>query len=131
MTLTRQASVPGEQVLLIPAVYNYVRSILRNSSSGPPVHPRVIHTTGGNGMSEGELGTRSSPRDLAAKAESFVDDISTLEGRTFSMASTQIGSLAEELDLWPDQELADKLRLRAYTRIDFDCDDGLPSGRCE
>ncbi len=46
MTLTAKASVPGEQVLLIPAVYNYVRSILRNSSSGPPVHPRVIHSNG-------------------------------------------------------------------------------------
>ncbi len=39
-------------------------------------------------------------RDLAAKAESFVDDISTLEGRTFSMASTQIGSLAEGSWIW-------------------------------
>ncbi len=75
-------------------------------------------------MSEGELrhAIEKFARDLAAKAESFVDDISTLEVRTFSMASTQIGSLAEgELDL-ADQELADKLRLRAYTRIDFDCD---------
>ncbi len=35
MTLTAKASVPGGQVLLIPAVYNYVRSILREFEQWP------------------------------------------------------------------------------------------------
>jgi hypothetical protein len=61
-------------------------------------------------------------KDLAAKAESFVGDISTLEVRTFTMPSTQITVLAgDELDLM-DPELVERLRLRAYTRVAFDCD---------
>jgi hypothetical protein len=61
-------------------------------------------------------------KDLAAKAESFVSDISTLEVRTFTMPSTQITALAgEEVDL-TDPALAERLRLRAYTNVAFDCD---------
>jgi len=61
-------------------------------------------------------------KDLATKAESFVSDISTLEVRTFTTPSAQITLLADgELDL-TDPGLAEKLRLRAYTKIDFDCD---------
>ena len=61
-------------------------------------------------------------QDLATKAESFVSDISTLEVRTFTTPSAQISLLADgELDL-ADPALAEKLRLRAYTKIDFDCD---------
>ena len=61
-------------------------------------------------------------RDLAAKAETFVGDISTLEVRTFTTPSAQITDLmGDELDL-NDPALAGKLQLRAYTKIDFDCD---------
>ena len=61
-------------------------------------------------------------KDLAAKAESFVDDISTLEIRTFTTPSVQITPLAEgELDL-TDPAIVERLKLRAYTKIDFDCD---------
>lgn len=35
LTLTLKASVPGGQVLLIPAVYNYVRSVLRELERWP------------------------------------------------------------------------------------------------
>lgn len=75
-------------------------------------------------MSESELrhAIEKFAKDLAAKAESFVSDISTLEIRTFSTPSAQISLLADgELDL-TDPGLADKLKLRAYTKIDFDCD---------
>ncbi|MCU0519273.1 MAG: hypothetical protein MUF84_01070 [Anaerolineae bacterium] len=75
-------------------------------------------------MSESELryAIEKFTKDLANKAESFVSDVTTLEVRTFSMPSTQISLLAGgELDL-ADQAMADKLRLRAYTKIDFDCD---------
>ena len=75
-------------------------------------------------MSESELrhAIEKFTKDLANKAESFVSDVTTLEVRTFSMPSTQISLLADgELDL-ADQALVDKLRLRAYTKIDFDCD---------
>jgi hypothetical protein len=61
-------------------------------------------------------------KDLASKAESFVSDISTLEVRTFTMPSTQITALASDRFDLMDPELADRLRLRAYTRVDFDCD---------
>lgn len=61
-------------------------------------------------------------RDLAGRAESYVEDISTLEIRTFTTPSAQITSLTRKgLDL-NDPGLTDSLRLRAYTRIDFDCD---------
>ncbi|MGC9521855.1 MAG: hypothetical protein ACP5HG_08245 [Anaerolineae bacterium] len=61
-------------------------------------------------------------RDLAGKAESYVEDISTLEIRTFTTPSAQITSVARSgLDL-NDPGLAERLRLRAYTRIDLDCD---------
>jgi hypothetical protein len=61
-------------------------------------------------------------KDLAGKAETFVKDISTLEVRTFTTPSTQITELSRgELDL-NDPGLAGKLQLRAYTKVDFDCD---------
>jgi hypothetical protein len=61
-------------------------------------------------------------KDLAGKAESFVDDISTLEVRTFTTPSAQITTLAgEELDL-DDPTLTGEFQLRAYTKVDFDCD---------
>lgn len=61
-------------------------------------------------------------RDLANKAETFVSDISTLEVRTFTTPSAQITDLAgNELNL-NDPALVGKLQLRAYTKIDFDCD---------
>jgi hypothetical protein len=60
--------------------------------------------------------------DLAGKAESFVDDISTLEVRTFTTPSAQITTLAgEELDL-DNPTLTGEFKLRAYTKVDFDCD---------
>ncbi len=61
-------------------------------------------------------------KDLASKAETFVSDISTLEVRTFTTPSAQIKMLADGGLNLLDPGLADKLRLRAYTRVDFDCD---------
>ena len=75
-------------------------------------------------MAESELkrAIEKFAKDLAAKAESFVDDISTLEIRTFTTPSVQITPLAEgELDL-TDPAIVERLKLRAYTKIDFDCD---------
>jgi hypothetical protein len=75
-------------------------------------------------MSESELknAIEKFTKDLAGRAETFVKDISTLEVRTFTTPSAQIAELAgHELDL-NDPGLAGKLQLRAYTRIDFDCD---------
>jgi hypothetical protein len=75
-------------------------------------------------MAEGDLrhAIERFTKDLATKAESFVSDISTLEVRTFTMPSTQITALAgDEFDLL-DPVLAEGLRLRAYTRVAFDCD---------
>lgn len=61
-------------------------------------------------------------KDLAGKAETFVDDISTLEVRTFTTPAVQITQLADgQLDL-SDPAIAERLKLRAYTRVDFDCD---------
>ncbi len=75
-------------------------------------------------MSESELtnAIEKFTKDLAGRAETFVRDISTLEVRTFTTPSAQISELAGgELDL-NDPGLAGKLQLRAYTKIDFDCD---------
>lgn len=75
-------------------------------------------------MAESELKSaiEKFARDLAHKAETFVSDISTLEVRTFTTPSIQIIDLAgDELDLH-DPAMVDKLQLRAYTKIDFDCD---------
>ncbi|MBN1246416.1 MAG: hypothetical protein JXC32_02105 [Anaerolineae bacterium] len=75
-------------------------------------------------MAESELrhAIEKFAKDLAAKAESFVDDISTLEIRTFTTPSAQITPLAGgELDL-TDPAIVERLKLRAYTKIDFDCD---------
>ena len=75
-------------------------------------------------MSERELkgAIEKFARDLATKAETFVTDISTLEVRTFTTPSAQIADLVGgELDL-NDPGLTGKLQLRAYTKIDFDCD---------
>jgi hypothetical protein len=75
-------------------------------------------------MSERELknAIEKFTKDLAGKAETFVQDISTLEVRTFTTPSAQITELVGgELDL-NDPGLVGKLQLRAYTKIDFDCD---------
>lgn len=61
-------------------------------------------------------------KDLAARAESFVDDISTLEVRTFTTPSAEIVQLNEqELNL-DNPAMTGEFKLRAYTKIDFDCD---------
>ncbi len=75
-------------------------------------------------MAENELkhAIEKFARDLAAKAESFVDDISTLEVRTFTMPSGRISSLAGQSLNLDDPTAADGLQLRAYTQIDFDSD---------
>lgn len=74
------------------------------------------------GESDLRLAIEKFAKDLAGKAESFVDDISTLEVRTFTTPSAEITTLAGgELDL-SDPTLARQLQLRAYTKIDFDCD---------
>ena len=75
-------------------------------------------------MAESELrnAIEKFAKDLAGKAESFVDDISTLEVRTFTTPSAQITTLAgEELDL-DNPTLTGDFQLRAYTKVDFDCD---------
>ena len=60
--------------------------------------------------------------DLAAKAESFVNDITTLEVRTFTSPSDQFTSLvAGGMDL-EDPIDSSKMQLRAYTKINFDSD---------
>ncbi len=75
-------------------------------------------------MSESDLknAIQRFTRDLADKAETFVADISTLEIRTFTMPSTQIGGLTSRVLDLEDPQLAEDLKLRAYTRIDLDCD---------
>ncbi|MGC9467376.1 MAG: hypothetical protein ACP5HS_02175 [Anaerolineae bacterium] len=75
-------------------------------------------------MAEGDLknAIEKFAKDLATKAETFVTDVSALEIRTFTTPSAQISNLAGvELDL-ADPGLVDKLKLRAYTKVDFDCD---------
>jgi len=60
--------------------------------------------------------------DLAAKAESFVNDITTLEVRTFTTPSNQFTLLAGDgLNLEGPID-GTHLQLRAYTKINFDCD---------
>jgi len=60
--------------------------------------------------------------DLAAKAESFVNDITTLEIRTFTTSSSKITAIAGNgLDLEGPID-ASQMQLRAYTKINFDCD---------
>jgi hypothetical protein len=58
--------------------------------------------------------------DLAAKAESFVNDITTLEVRTFTTPGKQLASLAGGGLEGPID--ASQMQLRAYTKINFDCD---------
>lgn len=60
--------------------------------------------------------------DLAAKAESFVSDITTLEIRTFTTPSTQFTALVGDgVDLEAPVD-GTHMQLRAYTKINFDCD---------
>jgi len=60
--------------------------------------------------------------DLAAKAESFVNDITTLEVRTFTTPTNKFTSLAARgLDLEGPVD-SSQMQLRAYTKINFDCD---------
>jgi hypothetical protein len=75
-------------------------------------------------MSESELkqAVEKFTRDLARKAESFVEDISTLEVRTFTTPGNEIMALAgEELKL-DAVNPSGPLQLRAYTKVDFDSD---------
>jgi hypothetical protein len=75
-------------------------------------------------MAESELknAIEKFAKDLATKAESFVDDISALEVRTFTTPSAGFTSLAgQRLDL-TDPAALQQVQLRAYTKIDFDCD---------
>ena len=75
-------------------------------------------------MRESELkqAVEKFTRDLARKAESFVEDISTLEVRTFTTPGNEIMALAgEELQL-DEVNPAGPLQLRAYTKVDFDAD---------
>lgn len=75
-------------------------------------------------MAEGELrqAIEKFAKDLAAKAESFVADVSSLEVRTFTTPTAQIATLqGQEMDL-KDDAVMGQMQLRAYTKIDFDCD---------
>jgi hypothetical protein len=75
-------------------------------------------------MAESELrnAIEKFAKDLAARAESFVDDVSTLEVRTFTTPSSKISTLAgDQLDL-VDPRIAESLQLRAYTKVEFDSD---------
>ncbi len=60
--------------------------------------------------------------DLAAKAESFINDITTLEVRTFTSPSDQFTSLAAGGINLEDPIDSSKMQLRAYTKINFDSD---------
>lgn len=60
--------------------------------------------------------------DLAAKAESFVNDITTLEVRTFTTPSHEFTALVGDgVDLEAPID-GSHMQLRAYTKINFDCD---------
>lgn len=63
----------------------------------------------------------SFARDLADKAKSFVKDISELEVRTFTTPNDAMARLTESKQI-EDPLLKQQMRLRAYTRVSFDCD---------
>jgi len=60
-------------------------------------------------------------RDLADKAQSFVNDITELEVRTYTTPSEQPATVASSSPL-DDPTTAARMKLRAYTKISFDCD---------
>ena len=60
--------------------------------------------------------------DLAAKAESFVNDITTLEVRTFTAPGNMFTALVGAGIDTEDPINTSQLQLRAYTKINFDCD---------
>ena len=75
-------------------------------------------------MSESELkqAVEKFTKDLAHKAETFVEDIATLEVRTFTTPGSEIMALAgEELKL-DEVNPSGPMELRAYTKVDFDSD---------
>ncbi|MBN1580021.1 MAG: hypothetical protein JXA89_04915 [Anaerolineae bacterium] len=55
-------------------------------------------------------------QDLAKKVESFIDDVSTLQVRTYTTSADQIESFVS------DQGQPGAATLRAYTKISFDGD---------
>ena len=62
-------------------------------------------------------------RDLAAKVESFVTDITELEVRTYTLAEGQFATVLDDPNKKNDKTLSGEgAQLRAYTRIAFDSD---------
>ncbi len=75
-------------------------------------------------MSESELkqAVEKFTRDLARKAETFVEDVTTLEVRTFTTPGSEMMTLAgRELKI-DAVNPSGPIQLRAYTKIDFDSD---------
>lgn len=64
----------------------------------------------------------SFTKDLAEKAETFVQDVTNLEVRTFTSPKSEIMMLATDALDASNQEMMHKVELRAYTKIDFDSD---------
>ena len=75
-------------------------------------------------MSESELkqAVEKFTRDLAHKAEGFVEDITTLEVRTFTVPSKEIMVLSDHELKLGEVNPAGPMQLRAYTKVDFDSD---------
>mgnify|MGYP006311892089 CR=1 FL=1 len=75
-------------------------------------------------MNESELkqAVEKFTRDLAHKAESFVEDVTTLEVRTFTTPGSEMMALSgRELKL-DEVNPSGPMQLRAYTKVDFDSD---------
>jgi hypothetical protein len=75
-------------------------------------------------MSESELkqAVEKFTRDLAHKAEGFVEDITTLEVRTFTVPGKEIMVLSDHELKLDEVNPAGPMQLRAYTKVDFDSD---------
>lgn len=75
-------------------------------------------------MSESELkqAVEKFTRDLARKAETFVDDITTLEVRTFTTPGSKMMTLAGRELRVDEVNPSGPMQLRAYTKVDFDSD---------
>ena len=61
-------------------------------------------------------------KDLAEKAETFVQDVTNLEVRTYTSPKADIMMLASDALDVSNQEIKQKVELRAYTKVDFDSD---------
>ncbi len=97
MTPTAKASVPGGQVLLIPAVYNYVR-ISGNSSSGPPVIQGDPYN-GRKRSTELRHAIRSRPGLQPRPSQAIGEHFRDARGPTFKSTARDRVALPREADL--------------------------------